>query len=198
LGKYKNGERLQQGKLSSLYEMSRTPIRDALIRLESEGYVTRDESAGYKVSEIDVSDYIEFWEFRRYLESKVASLAASNITEHQLNELKNNLERLLECGKEGEFLDIFHCDEEFHDIIINACGNKYYRGIFDLYKDKIKYYRYLYQRQVNAVMIYNGHYKIYKAFEKHDVEEARHAMYQHMNMFMEHLRNKLKYTKDNA
>lgn len=199
MGKYKYGERLQQDKLSILYGMSRTPIRDALIKLETEGYVIKDERAGYKVSEVDVLDYIEFWEFRRHIESKVAALAAFNISDAQMREIRRNLEKTRELGNHGSFQEVFECDEEFHNLVVTSCGNKYFIGIYDFYQAKIRYYRYLFQKQAaSASLIYSGHYKIYKALEKRDEDAARRAMYQHMNVFMEHLRQKLKYDKERS
>lgn len=192
LGRYQIGERLLQDKLSGLYGMSRTPVRDSLLKLETEGYVEKDGSSGFKVKEIDVVDYMEFWEFRRCMETHMAAVAATNITEMQLKKFRKNLEGTKKMGEYGNSLDIFRYDEEFHNLIVEAADNQYFQGAYEHYEAKIRYYRYLFQKQVNSVTIYAGHYRIYKALEKRNESEAKDAMYYHLSFFMKHFRNKVK------
>lgn len=189
-GKFDDEEQLQQDRLGSLYGMSRTPIREALIKLEGEGYIEKGKH-GYKMGNLDVIDYIDFWEFRRTMEAYVAYLAAGNSSNLQLKELEKNLEKTKQMGAAGSSKDVFQCDEEFHKLVVQASGNKYFIDMYHLYESKIRYYRYLYQQHVTANMIYDAHLKIYKALEKRNEEAARAAMYQHMNCFRSHLRSRL-------
>lgn len=189
-GKFDYEEQLQQDRLGNLYGMSRTPIREALIRLEEEGYLEKGKQ-GYRMRRLDVLDYIDFWEFRRTMEAYVAYLAAGNSSSVQMQELAKNLEKTKLMGNSGTSKDIFECDEEFHKIVVAASGNKYFIEMYALYEPKIRYYRYLYQQHVTANMIYEAHLKIYRALEKRNEEAARAAMYQHMNAFRRHLRNRL-------
>ncbi|POP33638.1 GntR family transcriptional regulator [Lactonifactor longoviformis] len=192
LGKFQNGERMQQERLSLMYGMSRTPVREALMKLETEGYIKKDDRVGYKVSNVDIIDYIDFWEFRKNLESHIAYLAATNISIQQLMKLSRNLEKTKKMGNSGNSLEVFRCDEEFHKLVVESSGNKYFIDVYNLYEAKIRYYRYLFQQKVNASMIYDAHSKIYKALESRSEDAAKRAMYQHMNAFMRHLRDKLR------
>ena len=191
LGKFQNGERMQQERLSLMYGMSRTPVREALMKLETEGYIKKDDRVGYKVSNVDIIDYIDFWEFRKNLESHIAYLAATNISIQQLMKLSRNLEKTKKMGNSGNSLEVFRCDEEFHKLVVESSGNKYFIDVYNLYEAKIRYYRYLFQQKVNASMIYDAHSKIYKALESRSEDAAKRAMYQHMNAFMRHLPDKL-------
>lgn len=189
-GKFDDEEQLQQDSLGGLYGMSRTPIREALIKLEGEGYIEKGKR-GYKMGKLDVVDYIDFWEFRRTIETYVAYLAAENASSVHLKKLKKNLEKTKQVGESGNTKDVFRCDEEFHKLVVQASRNKYFIDIYNLYESKIRYYRYLYQQHVTADIIYDAHLKIYKALEKRNEEAARSAMYQHLNAFREHLRKRL-------
>lgn len=92
-GQLSPGEKIPQEQLAVLFGMSRTPVRDALIRLEEERFLEKNGGAGYQVSRIRLKDYVDFCEFRLMLEAKAAYLAARYITEKQLEQLRENMER---------------------------------------------------------------------------------------------------------
>ena len=95
-GQLSPGEKIPQEQLAVLFGMSRTPVRDALIRLEEDRFLEKSGRAGYQVSRIRLKDYVDFCEFRLMLEAKAAYLAARNITGKQLEQLRENMERFRE------------------------------------------------------------------------------------------------------
>lgn len=78
-GNLEIGEKLNQEELSKQLNMSRTPIRDALIRLNNEKLITKGENGSY-VYRIDIKDYMEFCEFRLMIEETAAYYAARSIS----------------------------------------------------------------------------------------------------------------------
>ena len=119
------GEKIPQEQLAVLFGMSRTPVRDALIRLKEDRFLEHGEKSGYQVSRIRLKDYIDFSEFRLMLEAKAAYLAARCITEDQMAELTKNLTRFHQAAKGKELRLILLLDKEFHDIIARSSGNFY-------------------------------------------------------------------------
>ena len=90
-GKYSRGEILTEGKLSTELGVSRTPVREALRRLEQE-HLIEESGKGSVVIGISKKDLKDIFIIREQLESMAASLAAQNATKEALSELKDVLE----------------------------------------------------------------------------------------------------------
>ena len=87
--KLKPGEPLNEIRLAKELQVSRTPIREALRRLASEGLVTVTPNVGARVSEINLRDFRELIEYRIILERGVAHLVAANLTEDDLRAMRH-------------------------------------------------------------------------------------------------------------
>ena len=79
-GQLSPGEKIPQEQLAVLFGMSRTPVRDALIRLEEDRFLEKSGRAGYQVSRIRLKDCVDFCEFRLMLEMEIARYAAMRAT----------------------------------------------------------------------------------------------------------------------
>jgi DNA-binding GntR family transcriptional regulator len=111
------GEEIREQDLAAQYEVSRAPIRDALLRLENEGLVTVHPRQGYSVNPISITDAQELFQLRLWLESACASIAAENATSDILEGL--NAYRTYEAGS-----DFIEYNRAFHKAIAQASGNK--------------------------------------------------------------------------
>ena len=97
---YKPGEALNEKKLADEFQVSRTPVREALIRLAGENLVTIVAHSGARVSDINLRDLQELIELREMLERGVGRLAALNITEEQIRDLEQLSKGVRQVKKE--------------------------------------------------------------------------------------------------
>ena len=86
-GEFAPGQRLIEQKIAERYDLSRTPVREAIRRLEAEGLVVSERNRGAMVREVDLDEVLDLYELRLRLESYAAELAAQRITEDELDAL---------------------------------------------------------------------------------------------------------------
>lgn len=124
------GSLLEEQRLADELGVSRTPVREALRALKSEGLVEIIPRKGARVSQVVLSDVLEAYALREIIEPEMARLAAERITP----ELLVRLERVLETSRgipvtHDEALRFEQADVEFHDIIMLASGNTLARSV---------------------------------------------------------------------
>ena len=121
---YQPGEHLNEAKLAEELQVSRTPIREALIRLSSEKLVIIIPRSGVRVSEINLHDFKVLIEIRLILERGVVRLAALKANKNQIH----SLEELDMKVKQADYEDLplmLNYDIQFHKIIHEIAGNFY-------------------------------------------------------------------------
>ena len=127
-GVFEAGERLKESELSTLCDVSRTPVREALRRLAADGLVFITPNSGAIVTEWSDEDIADIYQVRVQLEAMAAGLAAERRTEGQLQELEA-LARQIEMivtrpGTEGAEVEIARLNSEFHHLIIAAAHSR--------------------------------------------------------------------------
>ena len=180
---------IQQEALSVLLGMSRTPVRDALLKLECEGYLTRNEKGSFRLFRGSISDYMDFSEFRLMIEPKAAALAARKISKSQISDLKQNLETLKGLISDGELHQIMEVDYQFHVMIAKASGNRYLQDVLQNYKVKMTFnFRYVLKPQ-SLELLYKVHSGIVQAIIEREDDLAERRMYKHLQFYMDNLRD---------
>lgn len=119
-GEFHPGELLSESRLAELFECSRVPIRDALIRLESEGLVKIVPKKGTYVSQISLDDLRENFAVRKHLNKLVGRMAAKNATEEQVEKMGNILS---ETAHTNDYRRLLELDYAFHRTVHEATGN---------------------------------------------------------------------------
>ncbi|TNM63054.1 GntR family transcriptional regulator [Aliirhizobium smilacinae] len=118
---------IQERKLSEHLNMSRTPLRDALLMLEGEGLLIRNEGRGLRVRSMDIVDFVENLAVRDLLEPEAVRLAAGQIEDHKLADIERAVAAILEgkmSGMPTERESVRAVDEKLHATIMLAAGNK--------------------------------------------------------------------------
>ena len=139
-GELKPGERLMEIQLANKLGVSRTPIREAIRKLELEGLVLMIPRRGAEVAEITEKSLRDVLEVRRALEELSVKLACERITEDQIEELKVAAKEFEHVLKSGDVTAYAEADVKFHDIIYSATDNQ--RLISLLYNLREQMYRY--------------------------------------------------------
>lgn len=111
------GQPVVELDLAARFQMSRAPIREALVELEKEGLIRRIGSRTRVVAEVTIEDMIEIHEMREMIEGMSARLFAARVTDRQLDELREMAKAIDVPNKLDEV------ELAFHDYIIRECGN---------------------------------------------------------------------------
>lgn len=119
----KPGDRLREADLAELIGLSRTPVREALSRLEAEGLIVNDSVRGMMVTELDYSMISELYIVREILEGAAARLAAQHASEVELTILEEVCSSYERC--EDDALALAAANRQFHDVIYRCAHNRY-------------------------------------------------------------------------
>ena len=189
-GKYSRGEILTETKLSAEMGVSRTPIREALRRLEQE-HLIEETGKGSVVIGITEKDLSDIFLIRGQLEGMAAALAAENRTEEQLNELREVLE-LQEFYLTKQNSDqIRLMDNRFHEILYKISGSHvFYNTLLPLHKKVQKYRKVSLQSQSRANESVAEHREILNAIISRDAEAAERFTSQHVKNAYNHIAGK--------
>lgn len=122
-GELKPGERLMEIHLANKLGVSRTPIREAIRKLELEGLVTMIPRRGAEVAQITEKSMKDVLEVRKVLDNLSVELACERITEEEKEKLQNACADFEDAVKTGDFSMIAKTDVAFHDIIVAATRN---------------------------------------------------------------------------
>jgi DNA-binding GntR family transcriptional regulator len=122
-GSLKPGTKLSEGKIAEQMGVSRTPVREALKELAAEGFVKMNPNQAVVVSNASVEDIQEVLQIRGVLEGLAARLATKTINEEEIKELEKYQKQMEYYTKKDDVLAFSEMDAEFHELILNICGN---------------------------------------------------------------------------
>ena len=125
---FKGGQQLVELRLAQQLGISRTPIRQALRRLEGEGLLQKRGSRHYFVRRVDLQEYLHSLKIREILEAEAAFTATENVSETNIRNVWKNLQ-VVETLQPYSVLAHWQSDEEVHSLFIDACPNKVLRDV---------------------------------------------------------------------
>lgn len=176
------GTRMMEVELAKEIGVSRTPIREAIRKLEKEGLVTIEPRRGAYASQISTEDMVDILEVRQNMEGLAAFFAASRMTPEQLEELKEVSELYNEAVKTGEMEEMIKHDTRFHRIIVESCNNKILVKMIEQLQELVLRFRYIYYDNFKrAENMPDEHYEILHAIETGDADAARYAADVHID-----------------
>lgn len=182
-GDFPAGARLRQEQLAAEYRLSRTPIREALRKLQAEGTVELVPNQGAVVRGTTVRDVREGYEVRAELEGMAAALAATWITDEHLSQLRAAealFRRAIQDSQPGTWA---RANDQFHEAVQAAAGNeRLRRTIRDLHKAFPRRLTWGALEADSKLLAENveQHHAILAAIERRDPEGAREAMRRHV------------------
>ena len=124
----RSGERLVELDLAETLGVSRTPLRQAMQRLESEGLLAKGANRSYTVRRVDLKEYLQSLRVRAFLEPEAAALAIGKVTPEQIAEVQAGIAEVRD-SEPYDMLEHWRSDDEVHDLFIRNCGNDVLTGI---------------------------------------------------------------------
>lgn len=181
-GRFAPGERLDPEALEKAFNVSRTPIREAIQQLSASGLVVVVPKKGTFVAKIGVNQLVEMFEVMAELEGMCGRLAARRISADEVISLREALERCEACVREGDGPDEYYYENEvFHQCIYSASHNAFLVNEVQQLKQRLKPYRRLQLRVRHRIgRSMEEHREIYHAIESGNAGAAEEAMRQHV------------------
>ena len=181
-GELKPGERLMEIHLANKLGVSRTPIREAMRKLELEGLVTMIPRRGVKVAQITEKSMKDVLEVRKVLDRLSVELACERITEEEKTKLKEACLAFEVAVKEGDFAKIAKADVAFHDIIVSATRNMRLMQMVNNLAEQMYRYRFEYIKDApQHERLVAEHEVIYKGIIERNKEMALAAIEDHID-----------------
>jgi len=122
-GIFNPGQRLRALRLAQQLKISRTPVKEALARLEQEGLVRREQGSGYIVRGLSVREILDLYGVREILELEVARQAVPRMTPEALDAMRAALDRADELLAQKRYADFLRANRNFHNLITAQTGN---------------------------------------------------------------------------
>jgi DNA-binding GntR family transcriptional regulator len=182
LRELKPGEKINEEELAKTLRVSRTPVRESLLRLEHEGIVRIIPRRGAFVVSLSKAKTIEVLQVREVLEGLVARLATNNMNDETLNRLRQCLENVASIqDNEDKLLKYTPADIEFHSLLLEACNNDLLKNLMKIVNAHLQMVRLrtvvLPGRPEQTV---TEHFRILDAMERGDARSAEKQMRKHV------------------
>lgn len=168
-------------QLAEKLGVSRTPVREAIRKLELEGLLVMIPRKGAYVADVSIQDVLNVLEVRASLEGLAASLAADRISEEDINLLRQNADEFEEMNRLNDRDGMVQKDTEFHSVLLNASGNNKLLSIVEGLSDYVQRFRVIYFTEYSdAKNIMEEHRAILEAISERDGEKANQVAQDHI------------------
>ncbi|MBO8159785.1 GntR family transcriptional regulator [Thermosyntropha sp.] len=180
-GTLKPRERLMEIQLAEELGVSRTPVREALRKLELEGFIVMVPRKGAYVADLSFKDITDVFEIRAALEALAAGLAAERITDDELENMERLLVEKAEAIAINDMNKLVEVDTKFHEAIYKASRNERLLPIINNLREQIQRFR-------TTSLAYPGrmkqsleeHRAIVEALQARDIQLARNLAQEHI------------------
>lgn len=176
-GTLAEGTRLTEEQLASQLGISKSPVREALNRLEAEGLISIEARRGAYVREFSSKEISDLYDFREVLE--LHAISAARVTPELLEQMAASIERIRQFLASGEKARHIEEDLRFHALIADASGNAEFCRVFQNVQQKSLLCRYK-TYHLSGTTAPASHGSIYQALEINDRQAAMDAMREHI------------------
>ena len=187
-GVYASGEIISESKLSEELGVSRTPVREAMARLENERLIGITPS-GTVVLGITDRDVRDMFEVKLHLEPIVSVMATQNISQEALAKLKDIIDQQEFYASKHNTERIRNLDTEFHDLIYSECGSPVFQSILSpIHHKLLKYRKASLEKSDRSYHSVEEHMAIYEALKAKDRMQVEMLMLEHIRHAYENIK----------
>ena len=197
-GELKPGERLMEIQLANKLGVSRTPIREAIRKLELEGLVLMIPRKGAEVAQITEKSLRDVLEVRRALENLAVQLACLRMSPQTLADLKSAARAFEEILGGEDVTAVAEADVAFHDVIYMATDNQRLISLLNNLREQMYRYRveYLKKKECHKQLLWE-HQEIIRAIEAGEIDVATKITEQHIDNQVEAVSDALRHLEEN-
>lgn len=181
VGELKPGERLMEVQLADKMGVSRTPVREAIRKLELEGLVEMLPRKGAHVADLSVKDIMDVLEVRATLDGLASMLSATRITDDELKDLKHVQAQFISFVEKDNLQGSIKKDVEFHDIIYRSSRNEKLIQIANNLREQVQRFRVIYLKDFSSTKeLIREHADIIDGISRKDSEIAQKYAQKHI------------------
>ena len=181
-GELKPGERLMEIQLANKLGVSRTPIREAIRKLELEGLVLMIPRRGAEVAEITEKNLTNVLEIRKALEELAVTLACERITQEQIEEIREMAKEFEAKLASKDVTQAAEADAAFHEVIYKATDNERLIHLLNNFREQMYRYRVEYLKNKNYhKLLTEEHEEVIDAIEHKEKERAAKIISRHID-----------------
>ncbi len=189
-GKIAPGTRMMEVELAESMGVSRTPIREAIKKLEQEGLVVIEPRKGAYASQISVKDMVDILEVRQDMEGLAAYMAAYRMTPKQMKELESISIAYNKAVEAGNMADMIKFDTDFHNLIVESCNNSILTMMINQLQELLLRFRYVYYDNIKrAEKMPSEHSMIMEAIKDGRSDAARVSAEMHIERIKDMVMN---------
>lgn len=181
--RFEPGTRLNVEQITKEIGVSRTPVWEAISRLEHENLVTNIPNRGVFMAVLTPQQALELYAVRQVLEGLAACLAAPRITDETLKKMAECLQEQALVVAAGDLHGYSMLDFQFHAAVYESCGNQHLKEMLESIKEKMRPIRLSMDFKPILNTLYEDHLKLYDALKFHNAERAEKVFAAH-NQFM--------------
>lgn len=176
-GALEPGQRLVERVLAQELEVSRVPVRDALVQLKGEGFVTEVPRKGAFVTSMSEHDVRELFNVREALEVLAVRLATESQDRHGLRRLREILDESASAIRASDAVEVGRCNQAFHDQITAMAHNDLLASILEPLEGRLHW---LLRQNDDPSRFHDEHEEIYEAIASGDVLVAQEVSLRHV------------------
>lgn len=184
--RFQPGARLNIESIARELEVSRTPVWEAVRRLEQEGLVENIPNRGVFMSSLTAEEALDLYAVREVLEGMAARLAATRIDESSLEKMARFILRQREVIEKQDILAYSKLDFEFHATLYDTCGNEWLKELLETIKNKMR--PLTLHMQPDFSKLIDQHAELVRALRGRDPEKAEEAFRRHNQYMMAQIR----------
>ena len=189
-GKIKPGTRMMEIELADDMGVSRTPIREAIRKLEKEGLVVIEPRKGAYASEVSVKDMVDILEVRANLEGLAAYLAAERMTDAEKKVLEETKEKFKIAVAESDLPEMIANDTKFHHMIVESSKNNHLIHMVEQLQELVLRFRYIYYKDFKrAEDMIPEHKRIFEEIINGNGANARFEAFNHIDKLKDMIMN---------
>ena len=189
--RFKPGERINEGELAKRLGVSRTPLREALNRLTSEGFLNFIGGRGFFCREFQPREIFELYQLRTVLEVAAARMACSAASDADLAALARFLDETGPDDGQRSSEDLVDLDEQFHMQLMHLAGNTEMANLLANVNDRIRFFRWI-DMDSRRQRTQNEHRKVLDAIRDKDADAAAAAMEGHISRRLDEITGGIK------
>lgn len=186
----KEGQFLTESELAQRFKVSKTPVREALGRLNSEGFVETIPNKGYIITGISIRDLQNLFQVRSILEAAAVELAAANATKENLEELENLAKITFPLIDEASYLRFTELNFRFHVLLVASSQNPLLQEITTKLMNQLRRVLLIDLKKISIEEMSEKHLEIVKAIKnkegklagkliKEHIEKTKQRLFQH-------------------
>lgn len=186
-GRFTSGERLTEEHLAEELGVSRTPVREALHKLEQDGLIEPLESRGFCIPRDSAEEIEDLFELRTVLEGYTLKIICERITEEQIAMLEGIVNKADDALKRKRIEEVFHWNTQFHDTLHSLVADKrrFHSLIVNMRKYVLRYRKDTLQYLGAAKRASDGHRQIILSLKLKDPDLCERVMRIHIRQSKE-------------